>query len=131
LQSFARQQLRRIVDGFISISFLLIVLGAGVLLSRHFRHQIVAGMVTPIAVLLVLLAFAVSLLDRGASSGCSGSWVKYGKLIMVLLLVILIRDRREALYALSTFCRCASLLLASSWMLFSTCLCPGQLPQWH
>jgi hypothetical protein len=71
----------------------------------------------------------VSLLDRGALKRMRlvGN---YGKLIMVLLLVILIRDRREALYALSTFC-CASLLLASSWMLFDHLPVPWATSAWH
>jgi O-antigen ligase len=108
---------------FISISkFLLIVLGTGVLLfSRRFPtpDRQLKGMSTPIAVLLVLLAFALSLFWTVApQADALGSWVKYGKLIMVLLLVILIRDRREAIYALSAFAAAQVFLLASSWMLF-------------
>ena len=108
---------------FISISkLLLIVLGTGVLIfSRRFPtpDRQLKGMGTPIAILLVLLAFAFSLFWTVApQADALGSWVKYGKLMMTLLLVILIRDRREAMYALSAFAAAQVFLLGSSWMLF-------------
>lgn len=109
---------------FISISkFLLIVLGAGILIFARRSptpDRQLQGMSTPIAVLLVLLAFALSLFWTVApQADALGSLVKYGKLLMVLLLVILIRDRREAIYALSAFAAAQIFLLASSWMLFA------------
>lgn len=109
---------------FISISkLLLIVLGASVLIfSRRCAAsgRILNGMSTPIAVLLVLAAFALSLFWTVApQADALGSWVKYGKLLMVVLLVILIRDRREAIYALGSFAAAQTFLLASSWMLFA------------
>lgn len=109
---------------FISISkLLLIVVGASVLIfSRRCSTsvRILNGMSTPIAVLLVLAAFALSLFWTVApQADALGSWVKYGKLLMVVLLVILIRDRREALYALGSFAAAQTFLLASSWMLFA------------
>lgn len=108
---------------FISISkFLLIVLGASVLIfSRRspVPDRQLKGMVAPVAVLLILLAFALSLFWTVApQADALGSLVKYGKLLMVLLLVILIRDRQEAIYALSAFAAAQIFLLASSWMLF-------------
>jgi O-antigen ligase len=74
---------------------------------------------TPIAVLLTLLAFSVSLLWTEAPlADALGSVAKYGKLIAIILMMVLIRDRREAMYALGAFVLAQFFLVASSWMLF-------------
>lgn len=74
---------------------------------------------TPPAVLIVLLAFMLSLLWTTAPDADAwGSVAKYGKLLVVVLLVVLIRERREALYALGFFVLAQLFLLFSSWALF-------------
>lgn len=74
---------------------------------------------TPIAVLLVLAAFAISLLWTTASSAeAMSSLGKYGKLLMIPLIVALLRSRAEAIYALGVFALVQIFLLVSSWMLF-------------
>jgi len=74
---------------------------------------------TPIAVLLVLAAFAISLLWTTASSAeAMSSLGKYGKLLMIPLIVALLRSRAEAIYALGVFALVQIFLLISSWMLF-------------
>ncbi|NDP61509.1 MAG: O-antigen ligase family protein [Polaromonas sp.] len=108
----------------ISISkLLLVVLGASVLIfARRFQTpvRLLNGMSTPIAVIVALAAFAMSLLWTVAPlDDALGSLVKYGKLLMVVLLLITIRDRREAIYALGSFAVAQTFLLASSWMLFA------------
>lgn len=74
---------------------------------------------TPVAVLLTLLAFSASLFWTVAPlADALGSLAKYGKLLAIVLMMVLIRDRREAMYALGAFVVAQLLLVASSWMLF-------------
>lgn len=108
----------------ISISkFLLVILGATVVLFARQAptpDQLLRGMSTPIAVLASLAAFAVSLLWTAAPhDDALGSLLKYSKLLMMILLLITIRNRREAIYALGSFAAAQTILLASSWMLFA------------
>ena len=110
----------------VAISFaklLLVVCGLGVLLTPHRRPDAsspLEGMATPAAVLIALLAFALSLFWTIAPpEEALGSLAKYGKLLMILLMLIVIRDRREAGYALGAFALTQSFLLASSWLLFA------------
>ena len=78
------------------------------------------GMRTPIAVLIAFFAFALSLFWTVAPPAeALGSLAKYGKLIMIVLMLLLIRDRREASYALGAFVTAQIFLLGSSWMLFA------------
>lgn len=83
-------------------------------------NALIAGKSTPFAVLLTLCAFALSLLWTTAPLGDAlGSLAKHGKLIVIVLLMVLIRDRHEALLALAAFLLGQVFLLASSWMLFA------------
>ena len=75
---------------------------------------------TPFAVLLIFATFALSLFWTVApEADALGSLAKYGKLLMILVMMALIHDRQEALYALSAFVLAQVFLLASSWMLFA------------
>jgi O-antigen ligase len=75
---------------------------------------------TPPAVAAVLLAFALSLLWTVAPQGeALGSLAKYGKLVIIIALMALIRERREAMYALGAFAATQLLVVASSWLLFA------------
>ncbi len=77
-----------------------------------------ANTFTPIAVLIALSALALSLLwSLAPPAEALDSVVKYGKLLVILVMVLLIRDRREAVYALGAFALAQVFLLASSWML--------------
>lgn len=72
------------------------------------------------AVLLILAAFALSLLWTAApQKEALGSLAKYGKLAIVIAMMALIRDRREATYALGAFALSQLLVVASSWLLFA------------
>lgn len=72
------------------------------------------------AVLAVLLAFMLSLFWTVAPlQEAAGSLAKYGKLLIILAMMALIRDRREALYALAAFALAQLLVVLSSWMLFA------------
>lgn len=75
---------------------------------------------TPAAVLLVLVAFALSLLWTVApQKEALGSLAKYGKLAIIIAMMALIRDRREASCALAAFALAQLLVVASSWLLFA------------
>jgi len=108
----------------ISISkLLLLILGATVLLFARGvppPSRLLKCMRTPNAVLLALAVFAISLVWTVApQEDALGSLAKYGKLLMVVLLLVVIRNRREAIYALGSFAMAQIFLLASSWMLFA------------
>ena len=108
----------------ISISkLLLMILGATVLLfvqGAPAPNRLLKGMRTPTAIMIALAAFAISLVWTVApQDDALGSLAKYGKLLLVVLLLISIRDRREAIYALGYFAAAQTFLLASSWLLFA------------
>ncbi len=107
----------------ISLAKLLLFLTAGftLLLSKSLRSNANAVLQahTVFWILLTLTAFAASLAWTVApDADALGSLAKYGKLLTVILLVALIKDRREALYALGAFALAQTFLVASSWMLF-------------
>ena len=116
----------------VSISkLLLVVCGLSVLLlsrrknsdngtgsAEGFANRL-SGFWTPYAVLVAVFAFAISLLWTVApQADALGSLAKYGKLITIVLMLGLIRSRREAQFALASFILTQAFLLASSWMLF-------------
>lgn len=108
----------------ISIGKLLLLMsGLATLLSARQTDEMesrLSGTWTPIAVLVAIFAFALSLIWTVApQADALGSVAKYGKLIGIVLLMLLIRDRREAMYALSAFVVAQLFLLGSSWMLFA------------
>lgn len=108
----------------ISISkLLLLICGMATLLFAQRAPEAgkpLTGMRTPVAVLVAILAFAASLLWTVApQADALGSVAKYGKLIVIVLMMLLIRDRREAMYALGAFVLAQLFLMASSWMLFA------------
>lgn len=72
------------------------------------------------AVLAILLVFVLSLFWTVAPlQEAAGSLAKYGKLLIILAMMALIRDRREATYALGAFAVTQLLVVVSSWMLFA------------
>lgn len=102
---------------------LLLICGLATLLFGHRAREAgqlpTTGIYTPAAVLLVIFAFTLSLLWTVApQADALGSVAKYGKLLVIVLMISLIRDRREAMYALGAFVLAQFFLMASSWMLF-------------
>ncbi len=100
----------------------LFVGGAAILLSQkpvtdpEHAHRNVQW--TAFAVLLVLAAFTISLGWTTASeSSAFGSLAKYGKLLTIPLIALLIQSRREATIALAAFAAAQVLMLLSTWML--------------
>ncbi len=107
----------------ISIAKLLLVLcGLATLLAMRQTGQYknpLAGLRVPIAVLVILFAFTLSLIWTVAPlTDALSSVGKYGKLLEIILIVFLVRDAREAMCAFATFVAAQVFLLAGSWMLF-------------
>ena len=67
----------------------------------------------------LIAAFAASLFWTVAPPDQAlGSFAKYGKLLVIFVLALLVRSRREAIYALTAFGAGQLVLVLSSWMLF-------------
>ncbi|MHB1247806.1 MAG: O-antigen ligase family protein [Polaromonas sp.] len=102
--------------------FTLVIFGLAILLFAKRTPEagkLLAGMHTPVAALVAIFVFAISLFWTVApQADALGSLAKYGKLIVIALMMLLIRNRREALYALGAFVLAQVFLLASSWMLY-------------
>lgn len=110
----------------ISLSKLLLVITTLVVLLRNKpatqEAQEAASwqrMWTPRLVLVILFVFALSLLWTSASiNQAMGAMGKYGKFIEIPALLVLIRTRREAAWALVAFLTGQAFLLISSWLLY-------------
>lgn len=101
---------------------LLVVCGLTTLLvnatTKRSENSLVRSY-TSTLILMALTAFSASLFWSVApQEDALGSIAKYGKLLVLVLMLYLIRNRREALYALSAFVGAQTFLLLSSWMLF-------------
>lgn len=108
----------------ISVSKLVLLLaGLATVLSRTRPTHLKSGWIpnaTAIAIMVSLAAFTVSLLWTAAPMAeALGSLAKYGKLIAILIVITLIRSRREALFAIAAFALSQIFLVLSSWMLFA------------
>lgn len=107
----------------ISVAKFLLLLCGLLALFFNFRStnkdQPALNAYTPVAILTVILSFAASLLwSIAPEADALGSVAKYGKLLVVVLILYLIRNRREALCALCAFMGAQIFLLVSSWLLF-------------
>ena len=111
----------------ISISKLLLIVGGlFILVFTHSSRpnyaetqQKLPYFVTPYAVLSALLVFSISLLWTSAGNQeALGALAKYGKLLIIPLLILLIHTRHEAVFAVTVFVASQAFLLASSWFLY-------------
>lgn len=94
----------------------LAYLAANLLKGRN--DPALAGLWTPRVVLAMLLAQALSLFWTEVDSGFALlAFVKHAKLLEILLLISLIRTRREARIGLTAFMAGHAFVLASSWLL--------------
>jgi len=108
----------------ISIAKLFLLIGglASLLWTQRTAKaaNLLAKTYTPMAVLLAFFAFGLSLLWTVApQADALGSVAKYGKLTVIVMMMFLIRDRREAMYALGAFALAQLFLLLSSWGLYA------------
>lgn len=107
----------------ISLSKFLLVITALVVLLRGRlvtdEEESWQSMWTPRLVLAIVFAFALSLLWTSAPMAQAlGAMGKYGKLLEILALLVLIRTRREVTWVLSAFLVGQAFLLISSWLLY-------------
>ena len=107
----------------VSISKVLLVIAALVVLLRGGRSAVdvapLQTMWTPRLATFVVLVFAFSLLWTTAPMDSAlGAVGKYGKFLVIPALLVLIRTRQEALYALAFFLGAQVFLLLSAWLLY-------------
>jgi O-antigen ligase len=75
---------------------------------------------TPVAIAIALLVLAASIAwSEAAWAQAWGAWGKHAKLLLVPLLLVLIRDEREARIALMAFVAAQAALLLGSWLLWA------------
>ena len=104
------------------VKFILIIYGLTAILFRKLKikEEITSiYLFTPAIVLLIIFIFSISLLWTVAPQiDALGSIAKYGKLLVIILIPALIRNHRDAMYALASFALAQLFLVLSSWMLF-------------
>jgi O-antigen ligase len=111
-------------NSVISVSKVIVVVASIFVLTwpgpRGPADHAVRQLYTPFAVVLALVALAVTLwwTTVPVSEGLV-ALAKHGKLIMIPLLVVLLRTRREALIALAWFAGAQMIQLVGSWLLFA------------
>jgi O-antigen ligase len=97
-------------------AFALAILVAGLLRGR--RLPWLSNLRTPFVVVAMLAALAASLLYTAAPIDQGVRDVaKYGKLLAIALLLVLVRSRREALIALAAYAAAQAFVVASSYLL--------------
>lgn len=107
----------------ISISKILLVIAALPILMSG-KRSVVDGvqlhkMWAPLLALIIVFGFATSLLWTTAPMDQAlGALGKYGKFLVIPVLLVLIRTKREATYVLVCFLGAQTFLLGSSWLLY-------------
>ena len=111
--------------GFVSLSKVVLFLGTLIVLLGNFNPTVrsagstVIRQLTTILILGILAAFAASMFwTSGSQAEAFNSLSKYGKLLIIPIFCMLIKSRKEALYALASFSAAQLFLVISAWMLF-------------
>ena len=111
--------------GFVSLSKVILFIGTLIVLLQNFKPignsaaAVVSKQLTPILIFVILAAFAASMLwTSGSQVEAFNSLSKYGKLLVIPIFCVLIKSRKEALYALASFSATQLFLVISAWMLF-------------
>jgi O-antigen ligase len=115
----------------ISIAKLLLFIAAILSLIRlqgiSLSRPTMQASYVPACILVILVALTASLSwTTGPMSEALNSLGKYGKLLVVVILMAIIRTRREAIYAIVSFLAMQTLLVLGSGL-----LCLGRLPTWR
>jgi O-antigen ligase len=109
---------------FFVFVFALVVLIAGLIRGRRMPWR--SQLRTPFVVVAMLAALGLSLLYTAAPMDeAVHDFGKYGKLLEIPLILVLVRTRREALIALAIYAVAQTFVLASSYL-----LCIGVTPPW-
>jgi O-antigen ligase len=102
--------------------FLLFTFGLVYLIGNHWskrKNPILAQLWTTKIVLVIAIAFAVSLLWTEADTEAAlSSYIKHAKLLGILVIVSLIRTEQEARIGILAYAAGQGFLLLSSWLMF-------------
>ena len=122
--------------GFLSLAKFTLFIGTLIILlfsSKPLASSAATVSSKPLTAMLIfgiLAAFAASMTwTSGSQIEASNSLSKYGKLLIIPIFCVLIRDRKEALYALACFCVAQLFLVVSAWMIFIELPVPWALSQ--
>ena len=122
--------------GFVSLAKVVLYIGTLVVLLQNFKSiatyatTVVSRQLTPISIFVILAAFAASISwTSGSQAEAFNSLSKYGKLLIIPIFCVLIKSRKEALYALASFSAAQLFLVISAWMLFLKLPVPWALSQ--
>ena len=122
--------------GFVSLAKVVLFIGTLIVLLQNFKPvansaaTVVTRRLTPILIFVILAAFAASMLwTSGSQAEAFNSLSKYGKLLIIPIFCVLIKSRKEALYALASFSAAQLFLVISAWMLFLKLPVPWALSQ--
>lgn len=110
---------------FLSLAKIALFIGTLIILFRGNKTPASADplgankQLTALLIFGILAAFAASLAwTSGSQVEALNSLSKYGKLLIIPILLVLIKSRKDALYALAWFAGFQILVVVSSWMLF-------------
>ena len=123
--------------GFVSLAKFMLFVGAVVILMRRARPgarstaRTAQNPTTAILIFTILGLFAASMAwTSGSQQEAVNSLSKYGKLLIIPIFCVLIKNRREALIALASFSAGQLFLLVSAWMIFIKLPVPWALSQY-
>lgn len=123
--------------GFLSLAkFMLFVGSIWFLLSNSSRMASSTAItthkpITAILIFTILGLFAASAVwTSGSQTEAVNSLSKYGKLLIIPIFCVLIKNRQEALLALASFAAGQLFLVVSAWMLFIKLPVPWALSQY-
>ena len=122
--------------GFVSLAKVALFIGTLIILLRSSEPlassavTVVSKPLTAMLIFVILAAFAASMAwTSGSQVEASNSLSKYGKLLIIPIFCMLIRSRKEALFALASFSAAQLFLVISAWMLFIKLPVPWALSQ--
>ena len=108
----------------VSLAKLLALLGTAVVLvhgwcRREERTGLSQDSITPLILLALLLLALSALWSTGSSDDVLTAFAKHARLILIPVILILARSRRDALIALGVFVGGQIFLLGSTWLLYA------------
>jgi len=122
--------------GFLSLAKVTLFIGTLIVLIRGNKTLAIAGAAvasTPLTSVLIfgiLATFAASLAwTSGSQTEALNSLSKYSKLLIIPVFCVLIKSRKEALFAIASFSAVQLFLVLSAWMIFTKLPVPWALSQ--
>ena len=121
---------------FLSLAKFTLFVGTLIILSSSFKplasSAVTVGSkpLTAMLIFVILAMFAASLAwTSGSQAEALNSFTKYGKLLIIPVFFVLIKTRKEALFALASFSAGQLFLVVSAWMIFINMPVPWALSQ--